>query len=321
MNGDGPNIAALLRRSEGDTLDFKQDNYLFPHGTDEEKSELLKDILALANAWKDADGHIVIGIVENHGRATSTRGVTPSLKDSDVQQFVNSKANRPVVFGIEHVSFEDRTLTIIQVKQTQSRPIFLRKNYGRLKANVVYVRHGSSTDEASPDQISEMAREDFFATQVPDIALSFEISLETWYYELPYRERSLEVDLLAVIATNQGAALANHVQGSVTLPCDILYGGTNTPELPTRKIEFSNKLSDSSPNYLHASRADWKPLSPGMRLRLLQERVLPFREEFKKMGASIHWELAVDSCKFKVGETKFCDLLIVDHRRSESASR
>jgi hypothetical protein len=46
------NLSALLQRSEGDTLDFKRNNYQFRNATEDEKSELLKDILALANAWK-----------------------------------------------------------------------------------------------------------------------------------------------------------------------------------------------------------------------------------------------------------------------------
>src|SRR5437660_742862 len=36
------NLSALLQRSEGDTLDFKRDNYRFKNGSDDDKSELLK---------------------------------------------------------------------------------------------------------------------------------------------------------------------------------------------------------------------------------------------------------------------------------------
>jgi schlafen family protein len=320
VNGDGPNIATLLRRSESDSLDFKQENYLFPGGTDDEKGELLKDILALANAWKESDGHIVIGAAETHGRATSVLGIEPTLKDNEVQQLVNSKTNRPVSFAVEHVPFEGKILTVIQIKQGQSRPIFLRKNYGRLKANTVYIRRGSCTEEASPDEIGEMAREDLIVTQAPNIVLSFEILLETWYLDLPSRRpdlgQSFEVDFFCVIATNQGTTLAKHVQGSITLPCDILYDDhMNAVESATRKIDFSNKLAEPVPGFSAALPADWKPLSPGMRLTLLRERVLELREGLKALQDSIRWELAVDSCKLKTGETKFSDLLIVDRRQ------
>jgi hypothetical protein len=32
------NLSALLQRSEGDTLDFKRDNYRFKNGSDDDKS-------------------------------------------------------------------------------------------------------------------------------------------------------------------------------------------------------------------------------------------------------------------------------------------
>ncbi len=77
-------------------------NYRFRNATEDEKSELLKDILALANAWKATDGSIIIGVEETNGKATNVCGVAPELNDSAVQQFVNSKTNRPVAFAVEH---------------------------------------------------------------------------------------------------------------------------------------------------------------------------------------------------------------------------
>ena len=56
-------LTALLHRSESETLDFKSKQY--PFSSDEEKSELLKDVLAFGNAWKDSDGYILIGECEN----------------------------------------------------------------------------------------------------------------------------------------------------------------------------------------------------------------------------------------------------------------
>jgi predicted HTH transcriptional regulator len=72
------NLSALLQRSEGDTLDFKRDNYRFRNATENEKSELLKDTLALANAWKATDGSIIIGVEESNGKATNICGSLPN---------------------------------------------------------------------------------------------------------------------------------------------------------------------------------------------------------------------------------------------------
>jgi hypothetical protein len=51
----------LLKEPESQTLDFKVDQYSFKGATDDEKSELLKDILAFVNVWRETDAYILIG--------------------------------------------------------------------------------------------------------------------------------------------------------------------------------------------------------------------------------------------------------------------
>jgi len=51
-----------LYASESDSLDFKRDQYKFIKASDDEKSELLKDILAMINSWRTVDAYLVIGI-------------------------------------------------------------------------------------------------------------------------------------------------------------------------------------------------------------------------------------------------------------------
>ena len=45
-------IESLLYEEEGNTLDFKKEQYKFSKATDEEKSELLKDILGFVVSIK-----------------------------------------------------------------------------------------------------------------------------------------------------------------------------------------------------------------------------------------------------------------------------
>jgi len=149
---------ALLNMAESDTLDFKSMQYRFYGGSDEEKAELLKDIVAFANAWKMSDAFIVIGVSEVNGRKDQVLGVTEVLKDNDIQQFVNSKTTRPVRFHIYCDEIDGKTLNIIQVEQRQDRPIYLKNGFGKLRSPDVFVRIGSSTTVASPDEIIEMGR-------------------------------------------------------------------------------------------------------------------------------------------------------------------
>ncbi len=83
----------LLYRGESETLDFKVDQYSFsgPGVTEEDKGELLKDILAFANAWRDTEAFILIGVHQGQGVKASPLGITRHLEDTALHQFTDSK--------------------------------------------------------------------------------------------------------------------------------------------------------------------------------------------------------------------------------------
>jgi hypothetical protein len=145
----------LLRQPENEMLDFKSSQYRFIRATDFEKSELLKDVLAFSNAARQADAYVLIGVEEVKGNRGIVRGVNDQLNDSDLQQFVCSKTNRPPVFSYSAFEIGGLSCGVIRIS-SQKRPIFLLKDFGKLKANAVYLRRGSSTDEANPDEIAQM---------------------------------------------------------------------------------------------------------------------------------------------------------------------
>src|SRR5260221_6527936 len=119
---DALTFQSLLNRSENETLDFKSKQY--PFSTDDEKGELLKDILAIGNTWKISDGFILMGVEEEHGRVKRLCGADVTLRDSDLQQFVNSKTNRPLAFRVEVWRHDGMNFPIIQIDKSQQRPIF-----------------------------------------------------------------------------------------------------------------------------------------------------------------------------------------------------
>lgn len=149
-------IEKLLNEEEGVMLDFKREQYRFTRATDKEKSELLKDILAFANAWRTSDAYILIGVEEIKGGRSKIVGINEYFDDSRLQQFVNSKTNRPVDFSYENYVFEGKQLGIIRIP-LQERPSSLHIGYGNLHRDRVYVRRGSSTDTADPAEIVRMA--------------------------------------------------------------------------------------------------------------------------------------------------------------------
>ena len=93
------------------------------------------------------------------GGRSIVHGVTQHLNDNDLQQFVNSKTNRPVRFSYEAFSFEGKQVGVITIP-CQKRPFMLNSDYGKLKKQTVYARQGSSTNPASLDEVARMASAD-----------------------------------------------------------------------------------------------------------------------------------------------------------------
>ncbi len=148
----------LLYEEETSTLDVKKEQYRFVKATDDEKSELLKDILGFANAWRRSEAYILIGVDEVRGCRDNVVGIAAAdhLDDHSLQQFVNNLTNRPVHFHYEAFGFEGKQVGIIRIEK-QQRPIYLKRDYGKLHRDEVYVRRGSSTDPSKPASLEEIA--------------------------------------------------------------------------------------------------------------------------------------------------------------------
>ena len=145
----------LLNQDESLTLDFKQNQYPFERADEADKGELIKDILAFVNTSRKDTAYILVGVKEVKGRRNEIVGVDQFLDDARVQQFVNSKTQRPAVFSYQYICIGDRTVGVIEIP-VQPQPIYLKKNFGKVVAEKVYLRRGSSTDVASPDEIAQM---------------------------------------------------------------------------------------------------------------------------------------------------------------------
>ena len=169
---DDPVLNALLFEEEGPALDFKRDQYKFVSAADADKAELLKDILAFANSWRRNNAFILIGVDEQPSGKATVVGATDHLKDADLQQFVNNKTNAPVDFSYAPAKLEGKSIGVIRLP-VQQRPRYLLKPYGGLLADVVYVRRGSSTAQAKPDEISQMGAAAVPVAEVPHLSIEF----------------------------------------------------------------------------------------------------------------------------------------------------
>ena len=152
-------LTALRYKSEGTDIDFKSAQYRFINGSEDDKGELLKDILAISNAWRDGPGYILLGFKDRRPHPAEVVGISESIDDAKVQQFVHGKVKPKLTFSYEEHLCEGKTVGVITIPK-QRRAFYLSHAYGKLKSNVVYVRRGSSTDEAEPPEITAMALAD-----------------------------------------------------------------------------------------------------------------------------------------------------------------
>jgi hypothetical protein len=150
-------LESLLYQEESESLDFKVQQYPFAGATEEQKSEFLKDILAFANAWRQTDAYILIGVEEVRGGRSLVHGIDPKdhLLNRNLQQFVHSKTNRPADFWYAPLNFEGADIGVLTIP-LQDRPVYLTKPYGKLAPDVVYVRRRDTTGTAAPEEIARM---------------------------------------------------------------------------------------------------------------------------------------------------------------------
>lgn len=150
-------LEELRSAGESSTLDYKAERYKFAGATEEEKSELLKDILAMANTQRTGNAYILLGFKESAPYPAVVVGLPAEgvVDDSRVQEFVNQKLESKLVFQYEEQMFDGKCIAVITIPK-QSRPFYTNKAYGKVEAHTIYLRRGSSTGIATPREIYRM---------------------------------------------------------------------------------------------------------------------------------------------------------------------
>lgn len=232
MQMNGVLLESLLNQEEGLALDFKQNQYPYDKGATPDikanlRSELVKDILAMANASRGVAGYILIGVEEIRGGRSKIVGVQDHLDDADLHQLINSKTQRPVEFSYYPFSYKGSDIGVIEIP-VQDRFLYLTQDYGKLRENVVYIRDGSSTRTATPDEVIEMS-----APKPPMLDLDWADFANAGGVRSPYTVHSLILEPLLDEDTFQPAP-----------PPTQNWHGINLPALSTSRPnpEYSKEL-------------------------------------------------------------------------------
>lgn len=165
----------LRYKGESTDLDFKQAQYPFTRASDHEKSELLKDIMAMANAYRSGPGYILIGFKDLTPHPAEVVGIDANdhIDDAALQQFVRSKIDPILEFQYEERLFNGKHVAIITIPK-QARPFAPNQDFGKLRKNVALVRRGSSTDEAAMSEMAKMTLADAGSSKTARVDLRME---------------------------------------------------------------------------------------------------------------------------------------------------
>ncbi len=177
-------LEQLLHEAESQSLDFKQAQYRFAGASVPEKSELLKDVLAFTNSWRRTSAYILIGVQEVKGGRGQVIGIDDHIEDASLQQFISSKTQRPVELSYEVVHLEGVKIGVIEIP-IQERPFYAKATYGKVKSDIVYIRAGSSTREATPEDLVQMGAQQSVEA-VPRLLLSWADAGERRRLSSPY---------------------------------------------------------------------------------------------------------------------------------------
>lgn len=126
-------------KQEGSYWDFKKEWY-----SSEKKSDLLHDIICMANNLDNKDAYIIIGIDEENNHQVSS--VVDDNNRKNTQMLVDflrdkkfSGGIRPIVY-VETIIVNGGEIDVIVVKNTYNTPYHLSEKYQGVFANNIYTR-------------------------------------------------------------------------------------------------------------------------------------------------------------------------------------
>jgi len=152
-------FASVLNQPEGKTLEFKQNS--------SSPKPILKSLVAFANT---AGGRLVVGVADDKQLV----GVENPLDEEErLCNLIADSISPRLVPNIELITVDDKTLMVIEVFLSNSRPHWLNAEGAE---DGVYVRLGSSNRKADRELIAELHRSvegaAFDAMPMPDLTVN-----------------------------------------------------------------------------------------------------------------------------------------------------
>jgi hypothetical protein len=203
-------VSHLAGATESTILEFKSDLPFTKKRREQAQSELLKDIVAIANTITDEIGHLFYGKTE----AGTLCGVTDVLDDADLQQWAENTIEPTMSLSLHNVQLGGVTVCLIVIRPAARHPhVAIRtiSKDGPLYEGQVWFRRGTKNTVAATHEdlhrlfCSEMVGPCRFESQSDS---QYQL-LEDWFRSLrrePFLGRTTQKNQLI----GQGYAIARH---------------------------------------------------------------------------------------------------------------
>ncbi len=155
MANDHELLGQLLSKIEGDTLDFKRNQYKLE--SDRQKAQLIKDFICMANTPRSDSAYIVIGVASESGVPTEVIDVDEHPDPAELSRIIAPKVSSMPQFDYRIVHYEGKRVGLIEIlPDRRGVPFMLNRDFSILRKGVVYFRRNSENAEAGPIDIERI---------------------------------------------------------------------------------------------------------------------------------------------------------------------
>ncbi len=131
----------LLAQSETEYLDFKKGLYVKAN-----YEELIKDVLAMANAKANGSRYIIFGVKEKVGEEKELFDIKEPVDAATYQELIFENIEPQLTCHLNYLTYNNRLLAVLEIAEPKAQPYLLKKKYGNLHKGFCYIRRGSKND-------------------------------------------------------------------------------------------------------------------------------------------------------------------------------
>jgi hypothetical protein len=163
-------IDALVKTWETTSVDFKRELFL---DTASQKAEFVKDILGLANTQSSPPRLLIIGFDNKTRNYYSSPD--PRITQDRIEHILRDLTSPMVIVRYEQIEYRSGTIgQIAVIREAEKLPYRVRDGYGfmgkggsRIEKDQIFVRHGTHTEEPTPEELKSIIAEGDRARGIP----------------------------------------------------------------------------------------------------------------------------------------------------------